>query len=901
MIKFIRNILRQVLILDEPTSGMDPEARRGMWDVLQTMKEGRSIMLTTHFMEEADVLGDRIAIMSEGQVKCSGSPMFLKSNLGAGFSLTITKDAETESEPILRHIRQIVAESKIKNENSLEIIIELDIQNSEKLPALAEHLDKSRNELGYSSFGFSRTTIEDVFLKVGEGRDKHGLTKPDEAHQLYKVSDIPKVTGTALLFNHFKGLFTKKMLATMRMWKTYFFHSLFSIALTIALGYLANNPSILDFRYPPTLDLSTFSGYDTSNVVYIDNAIDASISDKIKDYLSTIGNKYESIDNVPDKLVQEAKAGPFESAKSDIVAVTVGNFSDFDNFAYYKYYSDCNSLAAENNGSTWIPPQVLELQYNINPYHTRPLARNIISNVLMKEIGGTIKTSSHPLVYNGRNEINVNSDEINNSTPFQYMTVCSFSLALLIGIFVIFPLKERVTNAKQVQMMAGVNPVVFWVSSFAWDFFVYSVIASLLAIILYLFDTRRILNTANGFGTLIFLFMLVGLGGIPWAYILSFPFKSDASAFSFFITCTTVTGVAGPLATYFLRFFYSPDMKTNLAMISDIVRYILSWIGPFYPFGRSFLGWVSVQEKNNRCFNQVNLDQLEATCKLFKENPASYFYEVSQSNITAACCDTEVGVSEEYAICGKTIQAEIVDKIADFHIQSCVESESFWTFDHINGINIDVIILCVNIIISWTLLTLIETNILKRVWTKLMESIYGNEVEVPKNIDDDVLEEQESVYDNKDNLMRVVNLKKKFKKLSAVRGLTFGVRENECFGLLGVNGAGKSTTFRMLTGDEIMTSGSCSIGDVSLNNDRAQYLQSIGYCPQFDSIIEVQVLICSMYNIQKCKSKSPQVLTGREMLTLFARIRGLTSDHDLITREIEKLAEFVDLKQYLDR
>ena len=120
-----------------------------------------------------------------------------------------------------------------------------------------------------------------------------------------------------------------------------------------------------------------------------------------------------------------------------------------------------------------------------------------------------------------------------------------------------------------------------------------------------------------------------------------------------------------------------------------------------------------------------------------------------------------------------------------------------------------------------------------------MEKIYGNEVEKPNNIDDDVREEQETVYENKDNLMRVVNLTKKFKKFSAVRGLTFGVRKNECFGLLGVNGAGKTTTFRMVTGDEIMTSGSCFIGDVSLSSDRAQYLQSIGYCPQFDSIIEV--------------------------------------------------------------
>ena len=73
-----------------------------MWDVLQTLKEDRTIMLTTHFMEEADVLGDRIAIMAEGKVKCSGSPMFLKTNLGAGYTLTITKESQTPAEPLLK-------------------------------------------------------------------------------------------------------------------------------------------------------------------------------------------------------------------------------------------------------------------------------------------------------------------------------------------------------------------------------------------------------------------------------------------------------------------------------------------------------------------------------------------------------------------------------------------------------------------------------------------------------------------------------------------------------------------------------------------------------------------------------------------------------------------------------
>ena len=68
----------QIIILDEPTSGMDPSARRQTWDILQKYREGRTIILTTHFMDEADILGDRIAIITDGVVKCCGSSLFLK-------------------------------------------------------------------------------------------------------------------------------------------------------------------------------------------------------------------------------------------------------------------------------------------------------------------------------------------------------------------------------------------------------------------------------------------------------------------------------------------------------------------------------------------------------------------------------------------------------------------------------------------------------------------------------------------------------------------------------------------------------------------------------------------------------------------------------------------------------
>lgn len=68
----------KVVIVDEVSSGVDTSARRQLWDLLTRFKTGRTILLSTHFLDEADVLGDRIAIMSDGRVVCCGTSMFLK-------------------------------------------------------------------------------------------------------------------------------------------------------------------------------------------------------------------------------------------------------------------------------------------------------------------------------------------------------------------------------------------------------------------------------------------------------------------------------------------------------------------------------------------------------------------------------------------------------------------------------------------------------------------------------------------------------------------------------------------------------------------------------------------------------------------------------------------------------
>ena len=65
----------------------DPQSRRSIWNVLQSMKEDRVILLATHFMDEADILADRKAIISKGKLKCVGSSLFLKNRFGIGYHL----------------------------------------------------------------------------------------------------------------------------------------------------------------------------------------------------------------------------------------------------------------------------------------------------------------------------------------------------------------------------------------------------------------------------------------------------------------------------------------------------------------------------------------------------------------------------------------------------------------------------------------------------------------------------------------------------------------------------------------------------------------------------------------------------------------------------------------------
>ncbi len=89
----------KLIFLDEPTSGMDPVSRRAIWDILEVIKkENRTIVLTTHHLDEAEILSDRIAIMNKGELLIDGTSDYIKKNFGIGYHLIVNAQFGKESE-----------------------------------------------------------------------------------------------------------------------------------------------------------------------------------------------------------------------------------------------------------------------------------------------------------------------------------------------------------------------------------------------------------------------------------------------------------------------------------------------------------------------------------------------------------------------------------------------------------------------------------------------------------------------------------------------------------------------------------------------------------------------------------------------------------------------------------
>jgi ABC-type multidrug transport system ATPase subunit len=238
------------VFLDEPTSGMDPYSRRSTWSIIRGHRHGKVIVLTTHFMDEADLLGDRIAILSRGRLKCVGSSLFLKNRFGAGYSLTLVKTSaglagsdsksdnkqigdgsedkvaaqaaqaaqavqqgrdeheQPQSAKLLGLIQRHIKKAKLLSDVGAELAFQLPSDATASFAPLLSELHERQQELGVTDLGVSVTTLEEVFLRVageeneadeadggGDSADGSGGEQHSEIGGVLPVDKEPGVAG----------------------------------------------------------------------------------------------------------------------------------------------------------------------------------------------------------------------------------------------------------------------------------------------------------------------------------------------------------------------------------------------------------------------------------------------------------------------------------------------------------------------------------------------------------------------------------------------------------------------------------------------------------------------------------------------------------------------------------
>ena len=220
---------------------------------------------------------------------------------------------------------------------------------------------------------------------------------------------------------------------------------------------------------------------------------------------------------------------------------------------------------------------------------------------------------------------------------FGYGIPIPLGLAILVSSFLIFPLSERATNAKQVQLMTGLHPAVFWVSNLVWDFLLYTISAFIMFGLILGLDEKETFLSHDAWGALALIILLLGWFGIPFSYAFSFLANNAAAGFAFLIIINILAGCIAPTAVFLLRDYGTQFDSEVLIDAADAVQWIFYWF-PIFPFTRALMAIITVgtfylsivfianlfcvfqvQEGNNLCESGIERKTLELLCERYSQ------------------------------------------------------------------------------------------------------------------------------------------------------------------------------------------------------------------------------------------------------------------------------------------
>nr|XP_040027065.1 retinal-specific phospholipid-transporting ATPase ABCA4-like isoform X2 [Gasterosteus aculeatus aculeatus] len=958
----------KVVILDEPTSGVDPYSRRSIWDLLLKYRAGRTVILSTHHMDEADLLSDRIAIISKGQLHCSGSPLFLKNCFGVGFYLTLVRrmkdlkkkenDCDCASDcscscsictrckdqsQIQSHHLDRVLDGDIDNITSLihhhvpeaKMIEMIGQELTYLLPnkgfkhrayaSLFRELEETLADMGLSSFGISDTSLEEIFIKVtADGEAANNATTPDHNVQTngitHGASDSSagkgsrQVKGSTLILKQFHALLVKRFHHAVRSQKDFLAQIVLPASFVlIALIFTTIVPPFGEY---PSLTLTPWMYGQQFTFFSNEQPFDPKMKRFAERFLSKPGLGTRCMEGEP--LEMPCNHTTSEWGNPDVSPV-VNNILLSPEWNQRNPSPSCQCSTSKKltmmpicsiGAGGLAPRQRTEATGDT----MLDLTDRNISDYLVKTYPSLIRTSLKSKYW--VNEQRYGGLSVGGQLPIldvdpkdiqHFFRQLGQMLNITAGYYSGLALKE---TGPFLRYMESEFNVKVWYNNKGWHAMVaFMNVANNAILRAFLLPSAKpvefgitainhplnltkeqlseVTVLTTSVDAVVAICVIFALSFIPASFVLYLIQErvTKAKHLQF------VSGVS-PLVYWVANFFW------------DMVNYFLSTalvVGIFMAFDK-------------KCYTSPsNLPALIALLLLYGWSvtpmmyPMSYIFSIpSTAYVSLSCINLFIGINSSaitfilelfennrsllmfnewlkkgllvlphFCLGRGLIDMAMSQAVTDVYARFGEDyKQDPFRWDSVGKY---ITFMAVEGFVYFILNVLIQYRFFLDHW---LSDYKQTSV---RDEDDDVAAERQRIYNggNKTDILQIRDLSKTYvgRKRAAVDRICVGVPAGECFGLLGVNGAGKTTTFKMLTGDSDVSSGEATVAGYSIRTEILDVHQNMGYCPQFDAIDEL--------------------LTGREHLYLYARLRGVPES------EIPRVAEWgiqkLGLAEYASR
>ncbi|KAG7487889.1 hypothetical protein MATL_G00028350 [Megalops atlanticus] len=977
----------KVVVLDEPTAGVDPYSRRGIWDLLLKYRKDRTIILSTHYMDEADLLGDRIAIISQGKLCCCGSPLFLKARLGTGYYLTAvkrdaeggpshsasagkvslpanTKDSDSSKSDdtglgsecsgsdvaaLLALVRRHMPEARLVEDVGREAVINFPHSAAEdgSLACFLAELDKRLGELGITSYGLSDTTLEEIFLKVAEetgvdadpdeaqnkssgppGQQGDPAEEPETGGKRLRKQEpletdllsgdgrggVP-LTGWGLTLQQLRALFIKRWLYARRSRRGFFAQIVLpAVFVLIALLFSLIVPP---FGKYPALELQPWM-YGEQYMFFSNDAPENPAMKNLLDALLEppgFGTKcMENSEKPP--CVQEEEEAVFQRPH---VSFATWQLLSKGNWSTEQPSPECQCSSEDvrrmlpdcPEGAGGIPPpQIKRLTGDI----LQNLTGRNLSDYLVKTYPQIVRKSLRTKKW--VNEFRYGGFSLGGSISQPVPEINRLEETVL-SIRTRYRVEQNSSLDSLLHRLPGFlgglnrqNNVKVWFNNKGWHAvtsFINVMNNGLLRASLPPGPERR-------------------KHGIT-AY--NHPLNLTKEQLNEMAMMTTSVDVLVSICVIFAMSFVPASFvlflieervskAKHLQFVSG-VKPLLYWLANFtwdmlnYTVPATMVVFIFIGFQQQAYVSETNLPALVLLLMLYGWSitplmyPASFLFSVpSTAYVVLTSVNLFIGING-------SIATFVLELFTDQHLNDVnkILKKVFLIFPHFclgrglidmaknqamadafqrlgtkqtldplswDFVGKNLFAMAVEGVVFFLFTLLLQYNffISFRSWSEPVLPPLGPE-------DQDVSKERDRVNSGRahGDILTVKELSKVYKagRKPAVDRLCLGIPRGECFGLLGVNGAGKTSTFRMLTGDTSITYGEAFLGGHSVLTEMERVHQLMGYCPQFDAISDL--------------------LTGRELLEFYARLRGVQEE------AVAKVAQWgvkkLGLTQYAER